>query len=155
MVVSRSVEADRIGVEVADGTEGERHQKRSVELFLLDGDVILNSGFSSSLPAKLGLFSIIAPCFGFLLRFELPTNCEGPGVFVFFSCHSGMPPKRWTPPRLKMRLAQKTLDFITRLAVLVPKPRVSLARFQWVFAPRSNSSEPAAGATAECPLRII
>ena len=47
------------------------------------------------------------------------------------------------------------LDFITRLAVLVPKPRVSLTRFQSVFAPSSKSSEPAAGAAAECPLRIV
>ena len=30
------------------------------------------------------------------------------------------------------------LDFIARLAALVPKPRVNLARFQGVFAPHSE-----------------
>jgi hypothetical protein len=44
------------------------------------------------------------------------------------------------------------LDFIARLAALVPKPRVNLTRFYGVFAPNSKRSETVGGASAECPL---
>lgn len=37
------------------------------------------------------------------------------------------------------------LDFITRLAALVPKPRVNLTRFHGVFAPNSRFGSVAAG----------
>ena len=47
------------------------------------------------------------------------------------------------------------LDFIAPLAALVPKPRVNLTRFHWVFAPNTKRSEPVGGASAEGPLRSI
>ena len=45
------------------------------------------------------------------------------------------------------------LDFIARLAALVPKPPVNLTHIHGVFAANSTGREPVGGATAEGPLR--
>ncbi|NKC12175.1 MAG: hypothetical protein GKR94_08215 [Gammaproteobacteria bacterium] len=39
---------------------------------------------------------------------------------------------------LSAKKEKRPLDFIARLAALVPKPRVNLTRFQGVFAPNSK-----------------
>ena len=41
------------------------------------------------------------------------------------------------------------LDFIARLAALVPKPRVNLARFHGVFAPRAEQQASGCGDASE------
>jgi hypothetical protein len=51
------------------------------------------------------------------VRYQLKTPCRDGTTHVIF----------------------EPLDFIARLAALVPKPRVNLTRFQGVFAPTANA----------------
>jgi hypothetical protein len=45
---------------------------------------------------------------------------------------------RWVPVRRTTHVIFELLDFIAKLAALVPKPRVNLTRFHGVFAPNSK-----------------
>ena len=67
-----------------------------------------------------------------------------------------------------MHLIFEPLDFIARLAALVPKPRVNLTRFRGVFAPnsrhraqvtptkrgRGKSKRPSSAGHRSCILRL-
>jgi len=55
------------------------------------------------------------------------------GDFLSFSRAS--PASRSNQSQSAIRARTNPLDFIARLATLVPKPRVNLARFHWVFGP--------------------
>ncbi len=66
------------------------------------------------------------------------------GKVAGFSLHAGVAAKAQQRDKLE-RLCHGTthvifepLDFIARLAALVPKPRVNLTRFHGVFAPNSS-----------------